>query len=319
MPPSYCRAVIDPTVAGSFNPNAIPASPQGGKAIIAYDETGGGNAAYSSELVNKFDIYAYIDTANLGVTTSDAAPQSEATVYGIGTTDAFFATPNSADLLTGLPGGNIASSANGSTGLGWLIQRREIFNGGTPVTNTVLQLIDMNDGGDGVPADNDWQVKQSFDLTGTASGWHRLAVEYDPATGKVTARFDNGTFGFSTTGDYNNDGTVNAADYVVWRNNEGTNNSLPNNSIAGPIGQAHYDQWAANFGKTGTTGLVGNFYVGYRETLPGAGNGPARPPTYDLFVGPGAGQIVGNVPEPSSVALAALGLLILAVRRRVGR
>jgi autotransporter-associated beta strand protein len=33
------------------------------------------------------------------------------------------------------------------------------------------------------------------------------------------------------TGDYNSDGTVDAADYVVWRKNDGTTNSLPNDPI----------------------------------------------------------------------------------------
>jgi hypothetical protein len=49
-------------------------------------------------------------------------------------------------------------------------------------------------------------------------------------------------------GDYNEDGVVNAADYVVWRNNEGTANELPNDPLGGTIGQAQYDQWATNFG-----------------------------------------------------------------------
>ena len=41
-----------------------------------------------------------------------------------------------------------------------------------------------------------------------------------------------------TPGDYNNNGVVDVADYVVWRENEGTNNPLSNNSLPGPIGQA---------------------------------------------------------------------------------
>jgi hypothetical protein len=59
-------------------------------------------------------------------------------------------------------------------------------------------------------------------------------------------------------GDYNNNGVVDAADYVVWRKNAGTNNTLPNNPAPGTIGQQQYDQWRANFGKpiTGGTGLV---------------------------------------------------------------
>jgi T5SS/PEP-CTERM-associated repeat protein len=51
-------------------------------------------------------------------------------------------------------------------------------------------------------------------------------------------------------GDYNNDGKVDAADYVVWRKNEGTTNMLPNDPIGGTIGPAQFDQWRANFGAT---------------------------------------------------------------------
>jgi probable HAF family extracellular repeat protein len=51
-------------------------------------------------------------------------------------------------------------------------------------------------------------------------------------------------------GDYNGNGVVNAADYVVWRANEGTNNMLPNDPIGGTIGHAHYDTWRANFGSS---------------------------------------------------------------------
>jgi hypothetical protein len=49
-------------------------------------------------------------------------------------------------------------------------------------------------------------------------------------------------------GDYNENGTVDATDYVVWRDNVGSNNMLPNDSIGGMIGPAHYEQWRANFG-----------------------------------------------------------------------
>jgi hypothetical protein len=51
-------------------------------------------------------------------------------------------------------------------------------------------------------------------------------------------------------GDYNNDGTVDAADYVVWRKNEGTNNMLANNPTPGPIDQTEYERWRANFGNS---------------------------------------------------------------------
>ena len=223
--------VIAPGTATVYNPSTIPASPQGGNALIAWDETGGGNAVFSDELTSKFELWAYIDPTPFNVTTADTN-QSEASIYGIGTTDPLFGTPNSGDLLTGQPGtgGNITSSANGSTGLGWLIQRRTSNVAGTQNSQAILQLLDMNDGGDGVLADNDWQVEASIDLTGMAAGWHRLSIDYNATTGAVVAKYDDQTFNF-----------------------------------------------------TSDTNLLGNFYVGYREQLPGTGGTIARPPTYDLY------------------------------------
>jgi hypothetical protein len=59
-------------------------------------------------------------------------------------------------------------------------------------------------------------------------------------------------------GDYNNDGKVDAADYVVWRKNEGTMNMLPNDPIGGTIGSAQYNQWRAHFGNmAGAGGFAG--------------------------------------------------------------
>jgi hypothetical protein len=60
----------------------------------------------------------------------------------------------------------------------------------------------------------------------------------------------------AVAGDYNRDGTVDAADYIIWRNNEGTTNPLPNDPIGGTIGLAHYNQWRANFGQTAGTGAA---------------------------------------------------------------
>jgi hypothetical protein len=88
-------------------------------------------------------------------------------------------------------------------------------------------------------------------------------------------------------GDYNDDGTVDAADYAVWRKNQGTTNTLPNdNGIGGTIGTAHYDLWVANFGNP-----------------PGSGSGSGA---------------LAAVPEPSTSLLAVFavcGLLAAAIRR----
>jgi hypothetical protein len=51
-------------------------------------------------------------------------------------------------------------------------------------------------------------------------------------------------------GDYNNNGVVDAGDYVLWRKKNGTSGPLSNDPIGGTIGQAQYNQWRAHFGQT---------------------------------------------------------------------
>jgi hypothetical protein len=59
------------------------------------------------------------------------------------------------------------------------------------------------------------------------------------------------------TGDYNNDGVVDAADYTVWRDNLGsTTFTLPNRDPAnsGAISMADYTSWKNNFGQHSGSG-----------------------------------------------------------------
>jgi hypothetical protein len=56
-------------------------------------------------------------------------------------------------------------------------------------------------------------------------------------------------------GDYNDDGKVDAADYVVWRKVQGTSTTLPNdNGIGGTVGTPHYNLWRTNFGEMAGSG-----------------------------------------------------------------
>jgi hypothetical protein len=59
------------------------------------------------------------------------------------------------------------------------------------------------------------------------------------------------------TGDYNESGTVDAADYTIWRDHLNTVFDLPNRGlgISGPISVADYNTWKANFGNSGSGGL----------------------------------------------------------------
>ena len=79
-----------------------------------------------------------------------------------------------------------------------------------------------------------------------------------------------------TPGDFNQNGTVDAADYVVWCRGLGTTYT-----------QADYDVWRANFGQT----------IGSGGTLPSAESLPA-------------------IPEPSTALVVFVGSLALAARCR---
>jgi hypothetical protein len=56
-------------------------------------------------------------------------------------------------------------------------------------------------------------------------------------------------------GDYNNDGTVDAADYTLWRDNLGLDSSVlgGNGSGAASVVQADYDLWKSHFGESVTS------------------------------------------------------------------
>lgn len=56
-------------------------------------------------------------------------------------------------------------------------------------------------------------------------------------------------------GDYNNNGVVDAGDFVVWRNNLGQSVTLPNDTTPGSVAQADYNVWRTNFGKVAGSGM----------------------------------------------------------------
>jgi hypothetical protein len=61
--------------------------------------------------------------------------------------------------------------------------------------------------------------------------------------------------GFDVAGDYNDNGAVDAADYVVWRENLNTQAMLPNDDTPG-VDQDDYTRWRSNFGTAGGTPSV---------------------------------------------------------------
>jgi glycosyl hydrolase family 16/PEP-CTERM motif-containing protein len=111
--------------------------------------------------------------------------------------------------------------------------------------------------------------------------------------------------------DYNNNGTVDASDYVIWRKNVGQSSLFKRNpAITGPVGADDYTFWRSQFG------AVEDFFSTIDVGDPGA-------VWFDnaslVLLTPQAGAgTSAAVPEPGSLCLAALALLVATgiVRRR---
>jgi hypothetical protein len=145
---------------------------------------------------------------------------------------------------------------------------------------------------------------ETFQLTATGGGFFDLyTLEIDlfmvgMTTNLAAAESWDATFVITTPpittipepglpGDFNDDGKVDAADYIVWRKNDGGTTALPNDDDLGtPIRAEHYTLWRAHFGEI---------------EMPGVGAG-------------------GAIPEAGSFMLAAVGLLLFgACARQVAR
>ena len=59
------------------------------------------------------------------------------------------------------------------------------------------------------------------------------------------------------TGDYNDNGTVDAADYVRWRDTLNTNTTLPNDMTPGSVDQVDYIIWRSNFSRVTSGSAAG--------------------------------------------------------------
>jgi hypothetical protein len=91
-------------------------------------------------------------------------------------------------------------------------------------------------------------------------------------------------------GDYNGNGTVDAADYVLWRKGGPLINEV---DTPGVVNAADYAAWRARFGNTGS---------GAGADLNAAVSGPGTTAT-------------AAVPEPTTLALLLIGMLTMTSRR----
>jgi hypothetical protein len=104
----------------------------------------------------------------------------------------------------------------------------------------------------GNPIGTSATASDSSPLAGTYFGYrnrlagtnHAINVSYDQFSLSAPAEL---------LGDYNQDGTVDAADYVIWRKHKGqhvANNTSADGNGNGVIDTADYRVWASNFGNT---------------------------------------------------------------------
>ncbi len=127
------------------------------------------------------------------------------------------------------------------------------------------------------------------------------------AGGDSTKVAEPGGTGFPT-GDYNLDGTVDAADYTLWRDTLGdtvTAGEGADGNGNGAIDGGDYDEWVANYGMTG--GGAGSSFDPFNASFILIDN-----VVVELIP---AASSAASVPEPSTLALFALSLLG-AMRRR---
>ncbi len=318
-PPRVIQPSVDiATDPSNRNPNIIPAPPTGDdRAIITYDPAGGGNGYAAPQTFNtgtgSFDLWVYFDTNDFPRQTNTAGAEfrgSEYSYFVLGGADSVANASN-------LNGPGFAGTVNGTTGLAWIYEKTVPSNPDdpNPETNGVIEKLYLVDAGDGGPNDInntasfEWTILDEVDLSTTPSGWYRLSISVAP--------------GGDLEGDFNSDGTVDAADYVVWRKNNGTQEDYDDwrenfgESGGGPNGTAIFDDQVFNFSTDFTSGAFG---TGYRENLQlGAVTVPytiMRPPTFVQYVAP-VGGIASGVPEPSAIVLILAGAAVLLTHRSI--
>ena len=117
----------------------------------------------------------------------------------------------------------------------------------TQVGTATVELLEMNSDG------NQRTYKTTMTLPVDAVENLEITPEEAAVVQVAGAIVATGTFEVDLpfAGDYTGDGTVNIADYTLWRDNLGAaEGTLLNDVDGGTIGAAQYNTWKANFGNT---------------------------------------------------------------------
>jgi hypothetical protein len=178
-----------------------------------------------------------------------------------------------------------------------------VIDSGRTHDNAVAAVTYNTVASQGWPTVNNQSSIWLSNLTGdpnSGANWKRAGAAGDTLSHPASPMFDSaidheggdvGSPGYApgavtpnTPGDYNANGTVDAADYVVWRKFVGTTFVLPNDPNAGTtIDEDQYETWIENFSE------------------PAAGGGGAPEPAL--------------VPEPAGWIMTLATVLAISVRR----
>jgi hypothetical protein len=112
----------------------------------------------------------------------------------------------------------------------------------------------------------DWTISYTGTITWADADLGNVASVIDDTFGSDVVLLGLGSEFIGVPGlpgDYNDDGVVNAADYVVWRNADGTSTELPNRNpeLGGDVGADDYTYWVNNFGNGLETGSAASAAV----------------------------------------------------------
>jgi hypothetical protein len=224
----------------------------GGKII----SSGGGPTTFFSDVTNQGEIHtspggftvffgslsgagSFTGTGTVNVEGDLNPGNSPATVQFAGNLALDFATSLKIELGGAAPGAQYDQvHVTGQLSLDGKLEV-SLLNGYTPAAGATFDILDWGSLSGNFPA-------IQLPVLGSSLAWNTSQL------------YTNGVLSVASAGlpgDYNGNGVVDAADYVVWRKNQGTTHTLPNDPIGGTIGTAQYDQWRSQFGQNAGSGL----------------------------------------------------------------
>ena len=126
-----------------------------------------------------------------------------------------------------------------------ILPQEDDFDGVSPGTALISENLSGLAEFQGLTSDVTFRLAFAEGLADVGSGNGALLTNLE-VIGSVVGGDDG------LDGDFNDDGVVDAADYVLWRNNLGASDesAINDNGDGGGVTQDDYDLWVANFGNT---------------------------------------------------------------------